>query len=158
MKNTGFLPILIIVCVGLYVASQSPASPHTSVGHSYHDLAYQDALEVGIDPTLFVRQIHQESGFNPQAVSPAGAIGIAQFMPATAAGLGVDPHDPAASLKAAAQLMSRYQKQYGGYNKALAAYNAGPGALQSAVDRCGWSWRGCLPRETQGYISAVMGV
>ena len=74
----------------------------------YHQVARQDALNVGIDPNLFERQIQTESGFNPNAVSQAGAIGIAQMMPETAAGWNVDPHDPVASLSAAAAAMAHY--------------------------------------------------
>ena len=64
--------------------------------------SWNDAIEAGIPPDSFVRQIQQESGFNPAAISSAGAIGIAQFMPATAAGMGFDPHDPDVSLRMAA--------------------------------------------------------
>ena len=123
----------------------------------YRSLAKQDALNAGIDPTLFVAQINQESGFNPNAVSPAGAIGIAQLMPSTAAGWGVDPHDPVASLSAAASAMAKYYVTYQSYPKALAAYNAGTATLDSAVSRCGNSWQTCVPAETQRYISAIMG-
>src|SRR5439155_27143456 len=69
-------------------------------------LARQDASNAGISPDIFVRQINQESGFNPSAVSPAGAIGIAQFEPSTAAALGINPWDPVQSLQGAARLMA----------------------------------------------------
>lgn len=120
-------------------------------------LAEQDATDAGISPTYFVRQINLESGFNPNAVSPGGAEGIAQFEPSTAAGLGIDPFNPTQALKAAAQMMARYAKQYGGYAKALAAYNAGSGTLQSAENACGANWLSCMPAETQHYIATIMG-
>jgi len=69
-------------------------------------LAEQDATNAGISPVYFVRQINLESGFNPNAVSPGGAEGIAQFEPATAAGLGIDPFNPTEALQAAAQMMA----------------------------------------------------
>src|SRR5262249_7815317 len=92
--------------------------------------------------------------FNPDGsikVSPAGARGIAQFMPATAAGLGINPDDPAQAIDGAARLMAQHVQRYGGdYAKALAAYNAGPGK----VDQSG----GVPPfAETQHYVGTILG-
>jgi soluble lytic murein transglycosylase-like protein len=120
--------------------------------------AWNDATQVGISPSTFVRQINQESGFNPTAISSAGAIGIAQFMPATAAALGFDPHDPTVSLRMAALFMAQKQASYQGAEaKALAAYNAGDGTVQAAVTRCGTTWLSCMPAETQQYVAAILG-
>jgi soluble lytic murein transglycosylase-like protein len=120
-------------------------------------LVQQDAFKAGISESLFVRQIDVESGFNPQAMSPSGAEGIAQFMPATAASLGIDPWNPTDALHGAAQLMARYTQTYGGdYTKTLAAYHAGQGALQEALRTCGTQWLRCLPTETQHYINEIM--
>jgi len=125
----------------------------------YVAIAEQDATAVGIPPAYFARQIQQESGFNPNAVSPAGAVGIAQFEPGTAAGLGINPWDPIQALKGAASLMANYARQYGGdYAKALAAYNGGSGTVQSAVNNCGANWLNCLPGETRHYIYIIMGI
>jgi len=124
----------------------------------YRTLARQDAQAHGIPADLYERQINQESGFNPNAVSPSGAIGIAQIMPDTAKGWGVDPHDPVASLNVAADHMSWYQSKYGSFDKALACYNAGTDALEKAIARYGSNWRIGLPAETQRYITAIMGV
>ncbi len=125
----------------------------------YIALAQQDATAAGISPVYFVRQINQESGFNPGAVSPAGAVGIAQFLPSTAAGLGINPWDPVQALRGAAQLMARYNSSYGGdYAKALAAYNGGSGTVQYAVNNCGANWLNCLPGETRRYIFVIMGI
>ncbi len=123
----------------------------------YRLLARQDAQNAGINPDLFEKQISQESGFNPNAVSPAGAIGIAQFMPSTAKGLGISPYDAVQSLSGAASLMSRYYTRYQSYDKALAACNAGPDSLNRALLNCGSGWRACVPAETQKYIIAIMG-
>src|SRR5712664_892238 len=87
-------------------------------GTNYRSLASQDAIDAGIPSDRFVKQIEVESGFNPSAVSPMGAIGIAQIMPSTAQSWNVNPHDPVASLKAASQHMAWYQNTYGGYAKA----------------------------------------
>jgi soluble lytic murein transglycosylase-like protein len=115
------------------------------------DQARQAAIEAGIDPDIFARQIEQESGFNPNAKSPAGALGIAQFMPGTAKGLGVDPMDPQAALRAAAKLDKSYLDDYGGdWRLALAAYNAGPGNVAK--------YGGVPPfAETQHYVATVYG-
>ena len=125
----------------------------------YVAIAEQDAMNVGISPEYFVRQINQESGFNPYAVSPAGAVGIAQFEPGTAAGLGVNPWDPISALNGAAHLMASYANSYGGdYAKALAAYNGGTGTVQYAVNACGANWLNCIPAQTRNYIYVIMGI
>lgn len=118
---------------------------------NYRRLARQKAKKYGINPDYFERQIGAESGFNPRAGSPKGARGIAQIMPGTARGWGVNPNDPVASLDAAAKNMSRYLRAYGGdWRKALAAYNAGPGAVQK--------YGGVPPfAETKNYIAKIIG-
>ena len=131
----------------------SPQSGETTPGPQgpLQDYARQMAQRYGVDPDIFVRQIQQESGFRTDARSPAGATGIAQFMPDTARGLGIDPNDPYQALEGGARLMRQNLDRYGGdYRKALAAYNAGPGA----VDRYG----GVPPfEETQRYLSSILG-
>lgn len=136
----------------------------------YHAVAIAAANKFGIDPQLFVRQIQQESGFNPNARSGAGAVGIAQIMPATAKGWGVDPTDPIASLNAAAKAMAGYTKTYlkqghdlataQGY--ALAAYNGGPGAAQYFQKHGGVFHNPKAPRnawanQTGEYVQKIMG-
>ncbi|GCE17953.1 hypothetical protein KDK_17530 [Dictyobacter kobayashii] len=158
-RNVFLVSVVLIVwhfvAVSLVPRTPAEAKAPAVEAVNYVSIARQDAVAAGINPDLFVRQIQQESGFNPDAVSPAGAVGIAQFMPATAAGLGVDPRDPVQSLRAAAHLMSSYIRQYGSESAALAAYNAGPQALRNAVSRCGDTWRSCLPEETQQYIAVI---
>ena len=131
--------------------SAAVQAPPAERGGDLRDYARGAAARAGIDPDVFVAQINQESGFNPNAGSPAGAQGVAQIMPQTAAGWGVDPHDPYASLDAAATNMARYQQRYGGdMSKALAAYNAGPGAVDT--------YGGVPPyEETQRYVKNILG-
>lgn len=114
----------------------------------YVRTARQAARRWGIDEQVFVRQIQHESGFNPTARSPRGAVGIAQIVPRYHP--SVNPEDPEASLDYAARLMRRYLDRYSGdYALALAAYNAGPGA----VDRHG----GVPPYpETQRYVERIL--
>lgn len=123
----------------------------------YAPEACQDAVNAGIDPRVFVRQINQESGFDPQSGSSAGAVGIAQFMPATAAGMSIDANDPHAALKGGARLMAGYLHTYGDMAKALSAYNAGSGAVDSAVSRYGADWLAHMPAETQHYVATILG-
>jgi soluble lytic murein transglycosylase-like protein len=89
----------------------------------------------GIDPGFLAATLLQESAYDPGIVSWAGAAGIGQFMVATADGYGIDPFDPGAAIDATAQLLAGYVARYQGwagadpYALALAAYNAGPGAV-----------------------------
>jgi soluble lytic murein transglycosylase-like protein len=137
-----------------------PAVPPVQVlsTSQYVAIAQQDAVAAGISPTYFTRQIMLESGFNPNAISPSGAVGIAQFEPSTAAGLGFNPYDPVAALKGAANYMARLSSEYGGdYTKALAAYNAGSGTVNSAIQRGGANWLSLMPAETQNYVARITG-
>jgi soluble lytic murein transglycosylase-like protein len=106
----------------------------------------------GVSAQLLAAQLYAESNFNPFAVSPAGAQGIAQFMPGTAAGLGLrNPFDAAASIDAQAHLMHDLLARFASVPLALAAYNAGPGAVAGC---------GCVPpfAETQAYVAKIIGL
>ena len=105
-----------------------------------------------VGAALLAAQLYAESNFNPFAVSSAGAQGIAQFMPGTARAMGLDdPFDAAQAIDAQAHLMRDLLRQFGSVPLALAAYNAGPGAVQ----RCG-----CIPPypETRGYVARILGL
>jgi soluble lytic murein transglycosylase-like protein len=109
------------------------------------------ATSNGIDPALLKGLVQQESGFDPNARSGAGAVGLTQLMPATAAGLGVtDATDPVQSLQAGARYLREQLDRFGGDERlALAAYNAGPGAVSK--------FGGFRPyAETQNYVNKVM--
>lgn len=127
---------------------------------TYLPVLLNDAATWGIPGGYYAAQIKDESGFNPNAVSPAGAEGIAQFLPSTAAGWNppFDPLDPLASLNASAQDIITALHQYAGdYAAALAAYNAGSGTLAGCMKQRGVSWLNCLPPETQRYVSTILG-
>jgi len=110
------------------------------------------AARHGLDPALLRGLIRAESGFNPNAGSPAGAQGLAQLMPATARSLGVtNPLDPVQSIEGGARYLRQQLDRFGGDERlALAAYNAGPGAVQR--------FGGVPPyAETQSYVQRVLG-
>ena len=120
------------------------------VPHRFRALVAAAASAHGVAPALLAALLRAESAFDPRAVSPAGARGIAQLMPATAAGLGVrDPFDPEQAIPAAARLLGGHLRAFGSVPLALAAYNAGPGAVRR--------YGGVPPyRETQAYVARVM--
>lgn len=112
--------------------------------------AREVARRHGIPPDLFARLIQQESGWNPQAVSPKGALGLAQLMPETARALGVDPRVPQQNLEGGARYLRAQFDRFGSWSLALAAYNAGP----EAVARHG----GIPPfAETRDYVQRILG-
>ncbi|MEM6482569.1 MAG: lytic transglycosylase domain-containing protein [Pseudomonadota bacterium] len=116
----------------------------------YLDVARSAALRHGIPVGLFLRLVQQESAWNPRAVSHKGAIGLAQLMPGTAAYLGVDPHNPSQNLDGGARYLAEQYRTFGSWRLALAAYNAGPQAVEEH--------NGIPPyRETQNYVRVILG-
>ena len=113
-------------------------------------VAHAAARRHGIPEDLFARLVQQESGWNPGAISHAGAIGLAQLMPGTARLLDVNPQDPRQNLDGGARYLRMQYDRFGSWRLALAAYNAGPEAVQR---------HGGIPpfRETQGYVRAILG-
>lgn len=110
----------------------------------YRSRATFYAQKYGLDPRIFQRQIQQESGFNPKARSPAGALGIAQIVPKWHP--GVDPMDPEAALDYAARWMSQLVHKYGNYRDALSVYNSGkPWKVGQGIG------------ETSHYVSTIVG-
>jgi cell wall-associated NlpC family hydrolase len=120
----------------------------TLAGVPYADLFTSAGARYGVDPAVLAAMAKQESGFDPSAVSSAGAQGLMQFMPSTARGLGVDALDPVSAVDGAARYLSTLQRRFGSTEMALAAYNAGPSAVEQA---------GGVPAyaETRAYVRAV---
>jgi soluble lytic murein transglycosylase-like protein len=116
----------------------------------YRQPILRSAARWGVPAALMAGQLMAESGFDPNAGSPAGAQGIAQFMPSTAAAYGLtNPFDPVAAIDAQGHLMSDLLRQFGSPELALAAYNAGP----APVEACN-----CIPPypETQAYVTRIL--
>jgi hypothetical protein len=127
-------------------------SVQSFVPPKYAPLIARAAQRWNVGAALLAAQIYAESGFNPFARSPAGALGIAQFMPGTARAYGLrNAFDPAQAIDAQAHLMHDLLRQFASVPLALAAYNAGPGA----VARCG-----CIPPypETRAYVAKILGL
>ena len=116
----------------------------------YLEVAKEIARAHDVPEDIFLALVQQESGWNPGAVSPKGATGLAQLMPGTAKRLGVDINDPQDNLRGGAKYLKMMYDRFGSWKLALAAYNAGPEAVEK---------HGGIPpyAETKHYVSAILG-
>jgi soluble lytic murein transglycosylase-like protein len=116
----------------------------------YLDVARAAARKHGVPEDLFLRLVQRESGWNPDVVSSKGAMGLAQLMPGTADLLSVDASDPKDNLDGGARYLAMMYSRFGSWKLALAAYNAGPQAVEAA---------GGVPdyEETKNYVAAILG-
>jgi len=131
--------------------TRTPVSPASPVANNYEPLITRAAAEYQLPPALLRAVIHAESNFRADAVSPKGAMGLMQLMPGTASGLGVsDPFDPVQNIEGGARYLRQLLDRFGGDQRlALAAYNAGPGAVLR--------YQGVPPfPETRQYVDRVM--
>ncbi|MFY9397285.1 MAG: lytic transglycosylase domain-containing protein [Desulfomonilia bacterium] len=136
-----------------YLEEKPSGPPGACRRDEYDAMIRQIALSEGMDPELILGIVQVESQFNPRAKSPKGAMGLMQLMPQTASLMGVvDPWDPHENLTAGVRYFSSLLKRYDGdVSKALAAYNAGP----SAVD----VYNGIPPyQETRQYVKNVLAI
>lgn len=139
-----------VAALGLTLALGGAAHAACTPDQATRLLVERTAATHGLPPFLLTALVMRESSFCPNAVSRTGAIGYGQLMPATARGLGVDPHDPQQNLWGAAKYLRQQWDTFKDWRLALAAYNAGPGA----VIRYG----GIPPyQETQAYVGNVLG-
>ncbi len=116
----------------------------------YLDMARSAAVRHNVPADLFLRLVQQESGWNSGARSTKGAIGLAQLMPETARRLGVDPTDPYQNLDGGARYLRQQYDAFGTWRLALAAYNAGPGAVQQHGGEPPYA-------ETRNYVLVIWG-
>lgn len=145
----GTASIILLLVIGGYTVSawiipainREKAKPYLQ--------AFKDAeTKYGLPSDLLNRMAYQESRYDASAVSPAGAVGLMQFMPATAAQFGIDPRDPFASIDAAGKYMSQLYNRFKDWKLAIAAYNAGPGNVSK--------YNGIPPfAETQKYVAQI---
>jgi soluble lytic murein transglycosylase-like protein len=137
---------------GTAVPAAYTATTGAAQSTPYDALIEQAAQRHGVDPAVLHGLIQQESGFDPNAQSSAGASGLTQLMPGTASSLGVaNPLDPAEAIEGGARYLGQLTTEFGGNTTdALAAYNAGPGAVKQ--------YGGVPPyAETQSYVTKVLG-
>jgi hypothetical protein len=134
----GLASVLNGINTGNASSSNNYASLFVNAGHKY-----------GVDPNLLAAVAKAESNFNPNSVSSAGAQGMMQLMPTTAKSLGVNPLDPAQAVDGAARLLAGHLQRFGSVSLAVAAYNAGGGAVSK--------YNGIPPyKETQNYVQKVL--
>jgi len=152
MRNWGrFIAALSFVGVGAGAARADVGSENVS--GAICAIIEPAAKSHGVPVGFLTRLIWQESNFQVHAVSPAGAQGIAQFMPGTATARGLaDPFDPEQAIPHSASLLADLKAQFGNWGMAAAAYNAGPGRVAKFV-----KGEGDLPGETQDYVAIVTG-
>lgn len=130
---------------------EAPPNPmRFDEGNPHVATAISMAQRYNLPRDIFLSLVQQESRFDPNARSPRGAIGLGQLMPATARELGVDPRDPVQNLEGAARYLRQQIDRFGDMSLALAAYNAGPGAVRRAGNT--------IPnnRETQRYVPSIL--
>ena len=128
-----------------------PIAKYTGAHRSKFEAAARAAARRhNVPEDLFLRLVAQESSWNPGATSPKGAVGLAQLMPGTARDMRVDPHDPLQNLDGGARYLARQYQKFRSWRLALAAYNAGPGAVEQH--------NGMPPfEETENYVRAILG-
>src|SRR5580704_7230170 len=176
LKNThSDLPLVMTDQVAGYInyfSNRGRGTLERALARSgrYEDMIHRVLREQGVPPEL-IYLAQAESGFHPLAVSRAGARGMWQFMGSRAKGYGLerswwvdDRQDPEKATRAAAHHLKDLYNQFGDWYLAMAAYNSGPGRVQSAVKRTGYAdfWelyrRNVLPKETRNYVPIIVAV
>ncbi len=169
MQNFVTAGLVVILATGPFPASTSSDNPQQAPAETAPPEAKpliritkeeicrtieEAAAENGLPVSFFTRLIWQESRFDPHALSPKGAQGIAQFMPGTANWRGlVDPFHPVEALRKSADWLRELRSQFGNLGLAAAAYNGGPARVRNWLDR-----RGELPNETRAYVRIITGL
>lgn len=156
-KSRGFIVRAALLCgVALHVGVARADPPGRSLPVTIHricDLIETHSGRYGLPSDFFARLIWKESRFDPNALSPAGAQGIAQFMPGTAKMRGLaDPYDIEQAIPASARYLAELESGLGNLGLAAAAYNAGESRVTRWLSRGGF-----LPLETEGYVLDIMG-
>lgn len=113
---------------------------------SYRSLIEAEAIRQGVPVSIALAVAEQESAFNPNARGSSGEIGLFQLMPATAAGLGVDPYDIDDNIRGGVSYLAQNFARFGNWDEAIAAYNAGPSRVANAN----------IPSSTRSYVSEVL--
>lgn len=152
MKRAALALLAVLAMPGMACRALATA-PQESIAETICRLIEREARANELPVAFFTRLIWRESSFRPHVTSPAGAQGIAQFMPGTARERGLaDPFDPETAIPASADLLAALKAQFGNLGLAAAAYNAGPARLSRWLER-----GGSLPFETLAYVRFITG-
>lgn len=143
--------------------SPSTLAPGLKESSPHHDSSFWSQLisrvaeAADVNPRIAVLVASHESGLNPQALNrTSGAIGMMQLMPATSAGLGVNPHNVMENILGGVHYLNQQFAKFGDTAKALAAYNWGPRHVSQAIERWGESWLEHAPTETRQYVNSII--
>lgn len=149
VKNNNINSSTIPVVDPKNLPTESQIKSFKNVPSQYKNVIDTAAINNNVPPAILQAMLFQESSYNPNAISPAGAKGIAQFMDATAKDYNVDSSDPISSINGAAKYLSDLYKRFGDWNLALAGYNAGPNRTSLK--------NGKIPafEETQNYVARI---
>jgi len=131
-----------------YTAVTSPAAK------KYSSLIRYSEQKYNLPKNILARLLQTESGFNPKATNPSGAKGIAQIIPKWHP--GVDPFNPKQAIPYSAKYLREMFIRFGSWEKALAAYNYGPGNVSKTLKKYGSDWKSNLPTETKNYIRKIL--
>lgn len=149
------LPLLCLILLSGSPLRAAPEPASAGIDDALCRLIDSAAHEHGVPAAFLTRLIFQESSFRPGVVSPAGAQGVAQFMPGTARERGlIDPFDPEQAVPKAAHFLAELRARFGNWGLAAAAYNGGPNRVAGWLARGG---NGALPYETENYVIAITG-
>jgi hypothetical protein len=153
VRTICLLAALVPAAAGLYAAPAAAQPQGETIDQAVCRMVESSALAHGLPVDFFTRLIWQESSFRPGVTSGAGAQGVAQFMPGTAAERGLaDPFDPEQAIPKSAELLTDLRQRFGNLGLAAAAYNGGPARVEAWL-----AGRGSLPGETRNYVSSITG-
>ena len=150
-KNTWLMLALIAIVAAAMFFFTPWSIP--AAGRKFAALFQRAEYTHGVPQHLLARMALQESAYDPKARSSAGAEGIMQIVPRWHP--GVNPFDVSQAIDYAGSLMRKHFVRFGTWSKALAAYNAGPGALQNRINKHGVNWLAHMPAETQNYVARI---
>lgn len=152
MKRSTLI-IAALLILGTLAVLSVPTWTIPAIGRRFADLFQRAEYTHGVPPLLLARMAQQESNYDPDARSSAGALGIMQIIPRWHP--DVNPLDPVAAIDYAGALLRKHFERFGSWAKALAAYNAGPTRTATEVKDSGVNWLAGMPAETQDYIARI---
>lgn len=145
--------VIAVLLLGAFAMLAFTTWTIPAIGRRFALLFQQAEYTHGVPPLLLARMAQQESNYDPDARSSAGALGIMQIVPRWHP--DVNPLDPSSAINYAGELLRRHFERFGSWAKALAAYNAGPTRTATEIKDGGVNWLAGMPAETQNYIARI---